>query len=78
MSEIKDKSVQVFLDELASRAPTPGRRQCGSSNRRAGRCFSQHGCNLTIGKPKYAEVEAEMQGYAGKIRSLARKTDRHD
>ena len=61
MNEIKDKSVQVFIDELASKAPTPGGGSVAAIMGAQGAALISMVCNLTIGKPKYAEVEVEMR-----------------
>lgn len=61
MSEIKDKSVEQFLDELASKQPTPGGGSAAAVMGAQAAALVAMVCNLTIGKPKYAEVEAEMQ-----------------
>lgn len=51
----------AFLDELASKAPTPGggaaAAYCGALAAALGSMVG----NLTAGKPRYAEVEAEVQ-----------------
>lgn len=61
MTEIKDKSIQTFLDELASKAPTPGGGSAAALMGAQAAALISMVCNLTIGKPKYAEVEAEMR-----------------
>jgi len=61
MNEIKDKSVQAFIDELASKAPTPGGGSAAAVMGAQAAALISMVCNLTIGKPKYAEVEVEMQ-----------------
>ncbi|HHE55184.1 MAG TPA: methenyltetrahydrofolate cyclohydrolase [Caldithrix abyssi] len=61
MSEIKDKSVQQFLDELASRQATPGGGSAAAIMGAQSAALTSMVCNLTIGKPRYAEVEEEMQ-----------------
>ncbi|MGZ8911448.1 MAG: cyclodeaminase/cyclohydrolase family protein, partial [Methylococcaceae bacterium] len=61
MNEIKDKSLQVFLDELASKVATPGGGSVAALMGAQSAALTSMMCNLTIGKPKYAEVEAEMQ-----------------
>jgi len=61
MNEIKDKSVAVFLDELASKAATPGGGSAAAVMGAQSAALTSMVCNLTIGKPKYAEVEVEMQ-----------------
>lgn len=61
MTEIKDKSVETFLDELASKQPTPGGGSAAAVMGAQGAALVSMVCNLTIGKPKYAAVEAELQ-----------------
>ncbi|WP_442498842.1 methenyltetrahydrofolate cyclohydrolase [Methylobacter sp. sgz302048] len=73
MSEIKDKSVQTFLDELASKAPTPGGGSAAAVMGAQSAALTSMVCNLTIGKPKYAEVEAEMQALLLKSEALREK-----
>jgi formiminotetrahydrofolate cyclodeaminase len=73
MSEIKDKSVQVFLDELASKAPTPGGGSAAAVMGAQSAALTSMVCNLTIGKPKYAEVEAEMQALLERSEALREK-----
>lgn len=70
MSEIKDKSIQVFIDELASRAPTPGGGSAAAVMGAQAAALISMVCNLTIGKPKYTEVEAEMQDLLKKSEAL--------
>lgn len=70
MSEIKDKSIQVFIDELASRAPTPGGGSAAAVMGAQAAALISMVCNLTIGKPKYTEVEAEMQDLLEKSEAL--------
>lgn len=61
MIEIKDKSIGVFLDELASRQATPGGGSAAAVMGAQSAALISMVCNLTIGKPKYAEVEEEMK-----------------
>jgi formiminotetrahydrofolate cyclodeaminase len=70
MTEIKDKSLQVFLDELASKAPTPGGGSAAALMGAQSAALTSMVCNLTIGKPKFAEVEADMQALLAKSESL--------
>jgi len=73
MSEIKDKPLQQFLDELASKAPTPGGGSAAAVMGAQAAALVGMVCNLTIGKPKYAEVEAEMQDLLEKAEALREK-----
>lgn len=70
MNEIKDKSVQAFIDELASKAPTPGGGSAAAVMGAQAAALISMVCNLTIGKPKYAEVEVEMRALLEKSEAL--------
>jgi formiminotetrahydrofolate cyclodeaminase len=73
MSEIKDKSIQNFLDELASKSATPGGGSVAALLGAQSAALTSMVCNLTIGKPKYAEVEIEMQTLLQKSEALREK-----
>jgi methenyltetrahydrofolate cyclohydrolase len=73
MSEIKDKSIQIFLDELASKSATPGGGSVSALMGAQSAALTSMVCNLTIGKPKYAEVETEMQALLQKSEALRAK-----
>ena len=76
MTEIKDKSIQQFLDELASKSATPGGGSVAALMGAQSAALTSMVCNLTIGKPQYAEVEADMQVLLQKSEALrARLTD---
>ena len=61
MTEIKDNSLQNYLDTLASKSATPGGGSAAALMGAQAAALTSMVCNLTIGKPKYAEVETEMQ-----------------
>lgn len=61
MTEIKDNSLQNYLDTLASKNATPGGGSAAALMGAQAAALTSMVCNLTIGKPKYAEVETEMQ-----------------
>jgi len=70
MTEIKDKSIQTYLEELASKAPTPGGGSAAALMGAQAAALIGMVCNLTIGKPKYSEVEAEMLALLSQSESL--------
>jgi formiminotetrahydrofolate cyclodeaminase len=70
MSEIKDKSIEQFLDELASKQATPGGGSAAAVMGAQAAALVSMVCNLTIGKPKYAEVEADMQALLAESEAL--------
>lgn len=71
--EIKDKSIDVFLQELASKAATPGGGSAAAVMGAQSAALTAMVCNLTIGKKKYAEVEAQMQDLLEKSETLREK-----
>lgn len=70
MSEINDQSIQTFLDALASKTSTPGGGGAAALIGAQAAALVSMVCNLTIGKPKYAEVEAEMQAVLQQAEAL--------
>lgn len=70
MNEIKDKSIQAFIDELASKAPTPGGGSAAAVMGAQAAALISMVCNLTIGKPKYAEVDDDMRALLAKSEAL--------
>jgi formiminotetrahydrofolate cyclodeaminase len=70
MSEIKDKSVETFLDELASKQATPGGGSAAAVMGAQAAALTSMVCNLTIGKPKYAAVEAQIQALLSESEAL--------
>lgn len=55
-----EDTIRGFLDGLASERPTPGGGGAAAISGAMGAALVSMVCNLTIGKKKYAEVEAEM------------------
>ncbi|BBL57829.1 methenyltetrahydrofolate cyclohydrolase [Methylomonas koyamae] len=70
MSEIKDKSIEIFLDELASKQATPGGGSAAAVMGAQAAALVSMVCNLTIGKPKYAAVELELRDLLGEAEVL--------
>jgi formiminotetrahydrofolate cyclodeaminase len=69
---IKDNRIEEFLDALASQAATPGGGGAAAIIGAMGAALVSMVCNLTIGKKKYAEVEAEMKDILAKAEALRR------
>jgi formiminotetrahydrofolate cyclodeaminase len=55
-----DRTINAFLDELASSSPAPGGGSVAALAGALGAALTSMVCNLTIGKKKYASVEAKM------------------
>lgn len=70
MTEIKDKSIENYLDELASKAATPGGGSAAALLGAQSAALTSMVCNLTIGKPKYIEVEDDMRALLARAESL--------
>ena len=70
MAEIKDKSIQTFLDELASNQATPGGGSVAAVLGAQSAALISMVCNLTIGKEKYADVEEDMKSLLKQSESL--------
>ncbi|MEE2766372.1 MAG: cyclodeaminase/cyclohydrolase family protein [Pseudomonadota bacterium] len=66
----KEQQIEVFLDELASSASTPGGGGAAAIMGAMGAALVSMVCNLTIGKEKYADVEEELKGVLDQAESL--------
>lgn len=67
---IKNKPIQWFLDQLASKASTPGGGSAAAIMGAMGAALVSMVCNLTIGKEKYAGVEDEMKEVLSRAEAL--------
>lgn len=73
---IKEQQIQVFLDQLASSASTPGGGGAAAIMGAMGAALVSMVCNLTIGKEKYADAEDELKAVLHEAENLrARLTD---
>jgi formiminotetrahydrofolate cyclodeaminase len=64
------KSVEEFLNELASNSPAPGGGSVAALAGAIGAALTAMVCNLTIGKKKYLEVENEIKKVLTEIKPL--------
>lgn len=71
--EIKNKSIEVFLDELASKAATPGGGSVAAMMGAQSAALTSMVCNLTIGKVNYAHVETDMKTLLEKSDNLRKE-----
>src|SRR5208283_992112 len=55
------KTVDEFIDEVASSSPTPGGGSVAALAGALGAALTAMVCNLTIGKKKYLGVQREME-----------------
>ena len=67
---IKDDPIRKFLDNLASKAPTPGGGSAAAILGAMGAALVSMVCNLTIGKKNYEAVETEMAEALAQAESL--------
>jgi formiminotetrahydrofolate cyclodeaminase len=58
--ELTDRSVEAFLDELASSSSTPGGGSVAALSGALGAALISMVCKLTLGRKRYASVEKEM------------------
>ena len=68
-----EKSVTSFLDELASNSPAPGGGSVAALSGALGGALTSMVCNLTIGKKKYLDVEADMKNVLRQSEDLRRR-----
>jgi formiminotetrahydrofolate cyclodeaminase len=71
---VNEEKIGAWLEALASSAPAPGGGAAGALEVALGAALVEMVCNLTIGKPAFAEHEAvmtESRDRAGAIRTAA-------
>lgn len=67
---LTELTLNSFLDELASNSPAPGGGSVAALSGAVGAALTAMVCSLTIGKKKYADVEADMQDILEKAEDL--------
>ena len=70
MSNIPQWSCEKFADETFSSAPVPGGGGVAALVGSIGAALAGMVCNLTTGKKKYAQYEADIQRITGQARAL--------
>jgi len=70
---LTELTVKGFLAETAGEAPVPGGGSISALNGAIAASLCQMVANLTIGKKKYADCEAEMKEIAAKAASIAQE-----
>jgi len=68
-----DKTLQAFLDEVASAEPAPGGGSVAALSGALGASLVAMVCRLTIGKKGYEAVSAEMQAILPRAEALQRE-----
>jgi len=72
-SELSRTSIRDFLAELSSAAPTPGGGAAAALTGAMSAALISMVCNLTVGRPRYAEVESAMQATLGQSESARQR-----
>ncbi len=62
--------VQTFLDELAGGSATPGGGSAAAAAGAMGAALVSMVCNLTVGRKKFTDVEAQMKEILSKSEAL--------
>ena len=70
---ITDSTIETFLDELASAAPTPGGGSAAAIMGAMGAALVAMVCNLTIGKKGYEQHDAEMRDVLAQCEARRRR-----
>jgi methenyltetrahydrofolate cyclohydrolase len=69
---VKDNGIELFLDDLASRKPTPSGGSAAAVTGAMGAALVSMVCNLTIGKAQYRDFEEELKSVLTKAEALRR------
>ncbi len=70
---LTSKTVQEFLDEVASNSAAPGGGSVSALAGSLAAALTSMVCRLTIGKKKYADVQAEMEKILNQSEELRKK-----
>lgn len=70
---LTSKTINEFLDEVASNSPAPGGGSVSALAGSLGSALTSMVCRLTIGKKKYADVQSEMETILNQSEELKRK-----
>jgi formiminotetrahydrofolate cyclodeaminase len=69
---VKDISIELFLDDLASRKPTPGGGSAAAVMGAMGAALVSMVCNLTMGRTQYPDFEEKLKSVLTKAEELRR------
>ena len=67
---VEQKTIEGFLEVLSSKEPVPGGGGASALAGALGNALGQMVANLTSGKKKYADVEAEIKELLGRMQKL--------
>lgn len=68
-----EQDIKIYIDKLASKSPTPGGGGVSALCAGLGSALASMVCNLTIGKPKYAQFENELNELLCEAQTLYNK-----
>lgn len=69
----RERSLDRFLDELASKAPAPGGGSVAALSGALAAGLVSMVCNLTVGKEKYADVEDDIKALLARSEELRKR-----
>ena len=69
-TELRSQSIQSFLDQLASASPTPGGGSVAALSGALAAGLISMVCQLTVGRPRYAAFEAEVQSILSQTEAI--------
>jgi formiminotetrahydrofolate cyclodeaminase len=72
----RDQTIGTWLESLASSTPAPGGGAAAALNAAVGAALIEMACNLTIGRPRYAQHEAEMRAVLAEATELRNRAMR--
>ena len=67
---MRDQTVETWLEALASSAPAPAGGAAAALSVGIGAALIEMACNLTIGRPRYAQHEAKMRAALAEATTL--------
>lgn len=67
---VRDQTVETWLEALASSAPAPAGGAAAALSAAIGAALIEMACNLTIGRPRYAQHEAKMRSALAEATTL--------
>lgn len=70
---VEQNTIKEFLETLSSKAPVPGGGGASALAGAIGNALGQMVANLTVGKKKYAAVEAEIQELLAKMEGIQKE-----
>lgn len=70
---LTERTISQFLDELASSSPAPGGGSVAALAGAAGAALASMVCNLTVGKKKYSDVQAEISALLQETEKLRKE-----